>query len=351
MRKLRKKKQSMKRYGNLYDQIISLENLNLADQKARKGKTRSYGVRFHDKNRVSNINSLHADLKNNTYKTSEYDIFTIHEPKERQIYRLPFFPDRIVHHAIMNVLEPIWIKTFTNDSYSCIKGKGIHAAMKCLKRTLMEDDSANYCLKIDIRKFYPSISHSILKEIIRRKIKCKQTLQLLDEIIESTEGVPIGNYVSQYFANLYLTYFDHWIKQQKRIKHYFRYADDCVFLAETKEELHQLLAEIKTYLEEELKLELKGNYQVFPIAKLHRSKDRGIDFVGYVFYKKETRIRKSIKKNYCKKVAKLNKKDMTERTYITSICSWLGWLKYSNAKYLLKKTIKEEHYEIIAKRF
>lgn len=114
----------MKRIGNLYEKVCSIENLQLADEKARKGKLRTYGVIEHDKNREDNLLKLRETLLNGTFHTSKYDVFTIYEPKEREIYRLPYFPDRILHHAIMNVLEPIWVSTFTADTYSCIKNRG-----------------------------------------------------------------------------------------------------------------------------------------------------------------------------------------------------------------------------------
>ena len=245
----------MKRIGNLYEKVCSIENLQLADEKARKGKLRTYGVIEHDKKREVNLLKLRETLLNGTFHTSKYDVFTIYEPKEREIYRLPYFPDRILHHAIMNVLEPIWVSTFTADTYSCIKNRGIHAAAKKVKQALREDpEGTTFCLKLDIRKFYPSINHDVLKSILRRKLKDKRLLRLLDEIIDSADGVPIGNYLSQYFANLYLTYFDHWIKEQKRVKHYFRYADDIVILASDKSYLHSLMGEIRAYLGD-LKLE------------------------------------------------------------------------------------------------
>ncbi len=201
----------MKRLNNLFEKVISIDNLRLADERARKGKLRSYGVQHHDKNRDANILALHEQLKNGTFKTSEYHVFTIYEPKERLIFRLPYFPDRILHHAIMNVLEPIWVSVFTKDTYSCIKNRGIHACAKSVQRVLRQDkDGTRYCLKIDIRKFYPSIDHEVLKSIVRRKIKDARLLSLIDEIIDSVpSGVPIGNYLSQYFANLVLAYFDH----------------------------------------------------------------------------------------------------------------------------------------------
>ncbi len=334
----------MKRYGNLYEKIISKENLILADERARKGKIGTYGVKCHDKNKSPNIEKLHEELKNKTFKTSEYHIFTIKEPKERQIYRLPYFPDRIVHHAVMNIMEPIWVKCMTADTYSCLKDRGIHGAMRNLENALKDKANTKYCLKVDIRKYYPSVDHEILKRIIRKKIKCDNTLNLLDEIIDSAPGIPIGNYLSQYFANMYLTYFDHWVKEKLMVKYYFRYADDMVFLSPSKADLHFVLSEIKYYLDKELKLELKRNYQIFPVEK------RGIDFVGFVFYHTHRRIRKSIKKNFCKAVAKANKSEIDIGKYKLKVSSWLGWAKHSNSKHLLKSILKTDYYESIVSK-
>lgn len=313
----------MKRINNLYDKIISLENLKQADIIARKGK-KSFGINLHDKNKDANILKLHNDLKNNNYKTSKYDIFKIYEPKERFIYRLPYFPDRIMHHAIMLVLEPIWVQLFTADTYSCIKGRGIHSCANKLKENLKNDvKGTKYCLKIDVKKFYPSINHDILKQILAKKIKDQRLISLLSEIIDSAEGVPIGNYLSQYFANVYLAYFDHWIKETKKINYYYRYADDMVFLSNSKEELQKLFIEIQQYMAENLKLEIKANYQVFPV------KDRGIDFVGYRFWHTHTLLRKSIKKAFARAVFK-NKSDQ-------SLNAYKGWSKHCNSINLINK--------------
>lgn len=358
-------KDKMKRLNNLFEKVISLENLRLADERARKGKLRTYGVQIHDKRREENILALHDQLKNGTFKTSPYHVFTIYEPKERLIYRLPYYPDRILHHAIMNVLEPIWVSIFTKDTYSCIKDRGIHACAKSVRRALHQDkEGTRYCLKIDVRKFYPSIDHEVLKSIVRRKIKDARLLALLDEIIESTnnpqvsirnfastvdgkmlvsstgnppllcnnKGVPIGNYLSQFFANLVLAYFDHWIKEEKRVKYYWRYADDIVILAPDKDSLHALLHDIRAYLAT-LKLRVKKNYQVFPVDK------RGIDFLGYVFYHTHTLLRKGIKQRLCRRVARLNKrkKPLTQEAYQQQICSWWGWCKYCNSINFINK--------------
>ncbi|THU34224.1 reverse transcriptase [Niastella caeni] len=318
----------MKRIGKLYQEICSIENLTLADAIARKGKSKQYGIKIHDQNREANIQALHLALVGKSYQTSKYSTFKVYEPKEREVFRLPYYPDRIVHHAIMNVLEPVFISVFTSDTYSCIKGKGIHAAARGVKRALKDEAGTTYCLKLDIKKFYPSVDHAVLKQLLRRKFKDQNLLWLLDEIIDSADGLPIGNYLSQYFANFYLTYFDHWIKEVKRIKYYFRYADDIVILHQDKNFLHTLLTEITSYLKEQLNLTVKENFQVFPVVS------RGIDFVGYRFYHKHTLLRKSIKQNFARMLARRPNK--------LSIASYYGWACHADCRHLLKTLLSNE---------
>lgn len=317
----------MKRIGNLYQSICSIDNLRLADEKARKGKTWQYGVRVHDQNREANIQLLHEMLVNKTYQTSEYTVFKIYEKKEREIFRLPYFPDRITHHAVMNVLERIFMSVFTADTYSCIKGKGIHAAADGVKKALRDVPGTTYCLKLDIKKFYPSVDHAILKQLLRKKFKDADLLWLLDGIIDSAAGLPIGNYLSQYLANFYLTYFDHWLKEVKGVRYYFRYCDDLVILNTNKKELHKLLADIREYMQVNLNLKVKDNYQVFPVAA------RGIDFVGYRFYHTHTLLRKSIKKSFARVVAM--------GANPLSLASYYGWASHCNSNHLLKKLLDE----------
>jgi retron-type reverse transcriptase len=317
----------MKRINNLYDKICSIENLRLADSIARKGKLNKPDIIEHDKNKEKNIQDLHEELKAKTYITSEYTIFKIYERKERVIFKLPY-RDRIVHHAVMNILEPIFVSTFTVDTFSCIKKRGIHAAGRAVVKALKYIPGTRYCLKLDITKFYPSVDHSVLKQLLRKKIKDTDLLWLLDGIIDSADGLPIGNYLSQYFSNFYLTYFDHWIKEEKKVKYYFRYADDMVILADNKPCLHQLLFEISKYLQENLRLEVKDNYQVFPV------KDRGIDFVGYVFFHTHVLLRKSIKQSFARMLGR-NKNPQ-------SIASYKGWAKHCNSKNLVKKLLNEQ---------
>jgi len=316
----------MKRIGNLYHLITSQANLQEADRKAQQGKANQYGVRLHNRNKEGNLLMLQDMLESKTYKTSPYDIFKVFEPKEREVYRLPYFPDRIAHHAIMNVLEPILVRSFTVDTYSCIKQRGIHALLHKLKTDLQDTEGTRYCLKFDIKKFYPSVDHDVLKMLLRRKFKDNDLLWLLDEIIASAPGLPIGNYLSQYLANFYLSDFDKWIKQEKRKPYYYRYADDVVILDSDKDRLHTLLVEIKQYLSA-LKLEVKENHQVFPVAA------RGIDYVGYVSRHDHIKIRKSIKQAFARK--------LSNNPNHVSIPSYRGWLGHADCNHLTKKLLSQ----------
>lgn len=325
----------MKRFDNLFDEICSIENLRLADKKARKGKKNKAEIAKFDRNREENLLKLREALLNGTYKTSKYHIFKIYEPKERIIYKLPYYPDRIVHHAIMNVLEPIWVNQFPPNTYSCIKDRGILAVRNDLSKALAKYPSkTKYCLKMDITKFYPSIDHEILKKVVRYKIKDERLLELLDEIIDSAPGVPIGNYLSQFFANLYLVKFDYWLIEAMRQKFYYRYADDIVILGDSKEFLHTLRIKIQDYLWENFKLKTKSNWQIFPIDK------RGIDFVGYRFYHTHILIRKSIKYRIYRTINKYKYKRLSLDNLRKVLQAYFGWLKYCNSKNLLAKIEK-----------
>lgn len=325
----------MKRINGLFEKIVDMENILLADKKARKGKPNNYGIRLFDQSFDENIAALQNELKNGTYRTGEYEVFKIFTPKEREIARLQY-KHRIVHHAIMNVMEPIWVSQFVSGSYSCIKGRGIHRCLADVRKALKDIEGTKYCLKLDVQKFYPSIDRKILIGLISKKIKCARTIALHSEIINSAPGclgVPIGNYLSQFYANLYLTYFDHWIKEVKGVKYYFRYCDDMVILAPDKAELHKLLFEIRQYLYIQLNLTMKKNYQVFPVES------RGIDFVGYKIFHTHTLLRKSIKKNLMKR-----------RHNPRSIASYGGWAVHCNSVNLFRKTLKIEIHDTFSRK-
>lgn len=359
----------MKRYGNLYKQVCEMDNIVQAHQNAKQKKGWYKEVRMVDGNPEHYFRILQQMLLDHTYHTSQYEKFIKREgKKEREIFKLPYFPDRICQWAIMQVIEPILLKHFTTDTYSAIPGKGTHKCKTCLETAIQNDvPGTQYCLKIDAKKFYPSISHEILKQKFRRLFKDDELLWLLDEIIDSIStcpatdenlayygdvkittnndgtkvidgvGIPIGNYISQYSGNFYLAEFDHWIKEVKRMKYYFRYMDDIVILSESKEELHQLLREIEVFFTEKLKLRVKENWQVFPTFV------RGIDFVGYRTFLNYRLLRKSTCKVMKTKMTAIRKKcssgkEMNHSEWC-SINSYKGWLKHCDSHRLSQKYV------------
>lgn len=319
----------MKVYKHLFEKICTTENFEIAYNNATKGKSFYKEVKEINKDPKAYLQDLLLEVKEGRYKVSDYIIFKrVTGGKEREIYKLPM-RDRIVQHAIMVYLEPIFRETFIIDTYSSIKTRGIHLGLSRVKRAL-KDPEYKYAMKLDIHKCYPSLDQSILKEKLHRKIKDKDLTRLLDIIIDSCEhGVPIGNYTSQYFNNFYFSDFDHWIKEKKRVKYYFRYCDDMVIFGRTKEELQQLLKEIMDYMAI-LHVQLKPNYQIFPID------DRGIDFLGYVSHRKYIRVRKTTKINFVSKVTKIDFNRLRERD-LNVLGSYWGIFVHADCRHLWYK--------------
>lgn len=343
----------MKRIGNIFNDIIDLHNLKVADMLARRGKGGNKEIAEFDKDRDRLLLQLQQSLADGTFRTSQYTCFTVYEPKERVIYKLPYFPDRVVQHAIMNVLEPIWTRTLTYNTYSCITGRGIDGCARRVDALIKKFDGRPlYCLKTDIRKYYPSIDHEVLKTIVRRKIKDAKALALIDGIIDSAQGLPIGNYLSQCLSNLYLAYFMHEVNEILKVPA-VEYADDIVFFADSKDTLHQTLRYARHYIETRLHLHLKGNHQIFPIAENRQdTHGRALDFIGFKFYRKQRLLRKRIKQRLCRKVAALNANHgITARDYKRAISPWLGWCYHSNSRHLLQKIIPQQFVNSIIRQF
>lgn len=316
----------MKRYGNLYIKICSRENIREAILNARKGKSHYSEVKMINENIDHYINELHTLLSEKKFRNSAYVIFPKQSgAKMREIYKLPFYPDRIVHHCIVQILMPIWMSLMVRDTFSTIPGRGIHDGVRRMKKAMADTEGTQYCLKLDIRKYYPSVDHAILKDIIRRKIKDQDLLEMLDNIIDSAEGIPIGNYVSQWFGNLYLSYLDHFVKEQLNCRYYFRYCDDIVILSDNKPALHGILIAINHYLNAELNLQIKSNFQIFP------TNTRGVDFLGYRFFHQYTLVRKRIVQQMKRSLR--NSKSMA---------SYWGWLKHADSYRLTQKYFNNE---------
>lgn len=362
----------MKRIGFLFDEICSMDNLRLAFHNAKKGKGWYKEVKLIEQRPGYYLAGLQWMLKTGNFHTSEYETFKkVEGKKERVIYKLPFFPDRIMQWAVIQVIEPSLLNCFTDDSYSAIPNMGIHKALNKIRKAVdKHPEEMTYCLKIDCKKFYPSIDHDILKKLFRHKYKDPALLALIDEVIDSIStcpatpenitfyesigkpvnvvqyngepfidgvGIPIGNYFSQYDGNFYLTGFDHWMKEVKRVKHYYRYMDDICVFADSKERLQQLLSEINQYLRNNLNLRMKDNYQIFP------SFIRGVDFVGYRVFRNYTLLRRSTCDSMKRKMTALRVKVESgkEMNYSEwcSIASYKGWVKHCNSHRLTEKYI------------
>lgn len=342
----------MKRYDHLFEKICDIENLRKAHKNAKKGKGWYKEVQEIDKDPDKYLKQIREMLINHTYRTSEYEVFYKDDGrKKRKIYKLPYFPDRICQWAILQVIEPCIVSNLTTDTYSAIPERGIHKGLTKLQAAMWNDpEECKYCLKLDARHYYQSINHNILKEKYSRMFNDNELLWLLNEIIDSIQtadiedltaiylleedidpetGTPIGNYLSQYSGNYYFSSFDHWIKERKYVKYYFRYMDDIVIFGKTKEELFTLKKEIDVYFSNELKLNIKGNWQVFP------SYVRGVDFLGYRTFYKYTLLRKSTCQEMKKKMTAIRNKveagNMMNYSEWCSINSYKGWLKYADS--------------------
>lgn len=362
---------------DLFNSICSMDNLYRAYQNAKSGKGWYKEVKQIEKRPFYYLAGLQYMLKNHLFKTSEYEIFILNEgKKKRDVYKLPFFPDRIAQWAILQVIEPFLLANMTADTYSAIPGKGIQPIVDDLRGhyktkivdgkkksvwvpsiLLTDEENTRYCYKIDLHHYYQSINHEVLKQKFRKVFKDPELLWLLDEITDSintaTEedlielslsgeievdpntGIPIGNYMSQYSGNFYLSSFDHWVKEELHVKHYYRYMDDVVIFASSKEELHEIHRKVTAYTRDYLHLNIKGNYQIFP------TKVRGVDFVGYRFFGEYTLLRKSTAINFKRKMRACRKKmeNNISPTYSEwcSFNSYKGWLGNCDSYRLFKK--------------
>lgn len=323
-----------KRQGHLFEQIYDLKNLEWAHHFASQGKRNRPIIQWVNENKGDCLLTLQWLLKEGKFKTGSYDNFTVKERgKERYIHVLPYYPDRIVHHAVVQVVADSWTNWFIRDTYGSIPGRGVHDALKRMQRIMQRDPKGTkYCLKCDVRKYYPSVNHDRLKLHIRRKIKDKRLLILLDEIIDSAPGLPIGNYLSQYFGNIALTPLDHWIKDDQKIPYYFRYVDDLIIFAETKKDLHLLLKQIKDKLAEE-HLVLKPNHQIFPTQK------EGVDFLGYKTFANYRLLRRSIRGRAMRMTRKCRKGVIRSRKLRRAMASWYGWGKFARNQKFLRHTV------------
>ena len=321
----------MKRHGQLFEKIVTPENIALAFDKAKKGKTWQEGVQNVENDKENKLEALRQSLINGTYSTSDYTVKIIHEPKEREIYILPFYPDRIVQHAIMNIVSPIWDAMFIFDSYACRKGKGQHAGSKRCMQFVRRNA---WVCQFDISKFYPSIPHNKLLDIIRHKIKDERVLALFQDIIGSIgkdRNVPIGNYTSQWFGNLYMHELDLFVKHRLHVRDYIRYCDDFLLFGNDKEELKRLADKVEAFVSWILGMKLSKK-ALYPTA-------HGVDFLGYRHFPTgKILIRKATAKRIRKRLKvipwALKHGKITKEQALGKLASAHGWLKHANTHHL-----------------
>lgn len=318
----------MKRHGNLWDKVTDIENIKLAHKNASKGKAHYREVKMVNENPEHYFLEIQKSLMDKTYTTGKYRESKIFDGrKERVVHKLPYFPDRIVHHALLNIVGEIFESSLIRDTFQSLKGRGTRDAMERVRKFVRGGES-KYALKVDIKKYYPSVDNGLLKTCVERKIKCKDTLWLLHDIIDSIEGLPIGNYTSQILGNLYLSSFDWWVKQTLKIKGYFRYCDDIVFFGDDKEALRTLKQSVVKELAI-LRLEIKPDWKISNVLK------EGVDFVGYVFSPHTTKLRKGIARNLVKAASKYSK----EEGKLSQLMSFKGWVIPTNNHGLFVKNL------------
>lgn len=319
----------------VYENIISISNLFLAWCGFLRGKSQKLEAMEFSRNLEDNLFSLHYNLKEGKYQHGAYESFFVFDPKKRHIHKAPV-RDRVLHHAIIQVIEPIFDPRFVFDSYACRDEKGAHAALERLQKfgwKLSRNNTKTvWALKCDIRSFFNSIDHETLKNLLKWQVHDERALNLFRIIIDSFnketgKGLPLGNLTSQLFANIYMNELDQFVKMTLRAKHYMRYCDDFVILDRDRELLSSYIPKINEFLKDNLKLELHP--KKVSIGKYHQ----GVDFLGFVCFPHHRILRTKTKRRMLRKLGKGFNKD--------AFISYLGLVKHSRSRGVKLEMIKK----------
>lgn len=325
-----------KRVGFLMDQIADPENLRLAFYKAAKGRQLKDEVKTYRNNLDSNLHLLHKQFLMGILPVGQYHYFTIHDPKERIICAASF-NERVMHHAIMNICHPIFERFLIYDTYATRIGKGQFAA---LDRAKIYAKQYTWFCKMDIRKYFDSIDHSILFEKLQSIFKDPHLLELFRRIIESYstkegKGLPIGNLTSQYFANFYLGFADRFIKENLGVKAYIRYMDDMVFFGQCKHELLDIANRFSAFIDSSLKLIVK------PLCL--NCIEKGLPFLGYVVYSDNIKLNKNSKKRFIQKMKlytdNLNNQMWNQTLYAKHVSPLIAFTQHANSAALRRAVL------------
>lgn len=338
-----------KTYKNLWPQIIAWSTLLDAWARTERGRTRQRDVIMFKADLEPNLIAIQEALIHRTHRTGPYHRFFVYEPKKREISSLPL-KDRIVQHALVSVIDPIFEARYIDQSFACRVGKGAHKGADTLQRYMREvqrEHGEVYALKADISKYFPSICHDVLRRLIQRQIACPDTLWLIDEILSSSaepgslmpRGIPIGNLASQAFANLYLNELDHFVKHALRESRYVRYMDDFVIIHSDKAHLHATRRAIEDFLHAELGLRTNHKTQVFPV----RNGGHAVDFLGYRIWPTHRALRKDsvhrMKRKMRRMAALYHRGLLTWDDIDPVILSWIGHAKHADTYNLRKKVL------------
>lgn len=325
---------------NEFDKYLTYENLMKAHIESRKSKCRKPEIIRFNLRQEEYIMWLYNELKNETYKHGGYKEFYVTEPKLRKIEKSRYI-DRIVHRWLVdNFLQRAFVSQFIYSSFACIKDKGMHKAafyvQKCMKSAKMKWGDY-YILKTDVAKYFNNIDKQILLNILKRKIKDKKLIWLINEILYAQlreKGIEIGNYTSQVFANIYLNEVDQYIKHELKIKYYARYLDDSILILHTKQEARFALEKIRTFLKEKLKLELNSKTQIF-------KGKQGVNFCGYKINEYRLKLRNKGKRKLKDKVKSLKRKikngEMNSNEAHVLLAGNWGYVKWANIHNLEEK--------------
>lgn len=331
----------MKSYNHLFEVCISEENRRIAIQRSKKSKRIRRIIRERHLSDGALLSLSYDWIMD--YKNANHHAVVIHEGtnhKERQIV-VPTLEELVVQHCVIRAMEPMLWKGMYEHSYASLPNRGVHKAKKVIEKWIRHDRrNVKYVLKMDIRHFFDSVPHDILKRMLARKIHDEKMLQLLFQIIDVTDvGIPIGFYTSQWLSEWYLQDLDHFIKEQLHAVHYVRYKDDMIIFGSSKKELHRIRREISYFLGSRLGLELKGNWQVFRFS-YGDDKGRDLDFMGFRFYRTRTVMRGSIMLRATRKARRIAKKARPTIYDCRQMISYLGWLDCTDTYHMYEKWIK-----------
>jgi RNA-directed DNA polymerase len=340
-----------KTYNNLFPKIYDFEALHAAYLRARAGKRNRQEVQHFEQNLEGNLIQLQNELIWGEYQIGTYRLFRVYEPKERQVAALPF-RDRVVQHALVAAIEPIWERRFIADSYACRPGRGTHRGAdkaQAMLRRVKREHGRLFVFKADIAKYFQSIDHAILKQQLRRRIACRRTLALLDHIIDSANilhgtpgvGLPIGNLTSQLCANIVLHDLDEFVKHGLRERHYARYMDDFIVVHHDKTHLQRVRVRVEDFLAQRLRLKTNHKTQVFPVGTY---RGRALDFLGYRIWPTHRRLRKSSIGRITRTLRQLRAKFAQGRVSLArvgqSVQSWVEHAKHADALGLRVKILE-----------